>query len=250
MLRIALNSLKVLFSALIIVAVPHAIGLGQTVSAQGAPHTLKVANSAKIDKPAAGSIIAIFMPKVSLALLTAAGTKDPKVEWSQNAQKFLTEEMDKSLKAKSYVTKTIDSETITEPRAIQVYKLNSTLLTSMQFHSYYMKLPTKTEFDWTIGEGASTLIASQPTDQAPLYGLFYEVEGSYASGGRIASSAIASVLGASIPLGGQYMRANLVDLKTGKIVWFHQGAVPSGTDIRTVEGAQSHIATIFEKLPL
>ncbi len=53
-----------------------------------------------------------------------------------------------------------------------------------------------------------------------------------------------------MPMGGQVITGSLVDLKTGQIVWYQTMGVPSGTDIRTPEGAGEAVNILFKKLPL
>lgn len=210
-----------------------------------------VQNFVAIEKPAEGTIILAAKPKVSLSLLTAAGTRDPKVDWSENAQKYLSEATDAALKDKKYSIAHIDADQISSPEAVQVMKLNAVVTTSIAMNAGLFKLPTKTTFDWTIGEGA-TLLVPEGTDPSapPRYILFLQAEGSYSSGGRAAMFILAAAGGASIPMGGQIVQASLVDLKTGKVVWYEANMVGPGVDIRTAEGATTQITALFKKLPL
>ena len=216
-----------------------------------ATHAQTVENFVTIEKPAAGTIIMVAKPKVSLALLTAAGTRDPKVEWSDNAQKYLSEAVNKALIDKAYKTNAIDVDQIANSEAVQVIKLNSSVISSIAMNSGLLKLPTKTTFDWTLGEGAALLVP-QGTDpaSAPRYLLFIEASGAYSSGGRAAMAVFAAAAGTAIPLGYQVVTASLVDLKTGKVIWYENNFVGSGVDIRTAEGATTQITTLFKKLPL
>jgi hypothetical protein len=205
-----------------------------------------------IEKPASGTVVMSLKPKVSLSLLTAAGTKDPKVEWSDNAATYLNEAVDTALKAKSYGITRADSDQITAPEAVQVLKLNQAVNDSITLNRLpAYKLPTKAKFEWTLGEGATRLIPEAADGMAKArYALFLTAEGSYSSGGRAALAVGAAIFGAAVPLGGQYVQASLVDLNTGQVVWYEFTVVGAGTDIRTQEGATTLVTTLFKKFPL
>jgi hypothetical protein len=209
-------------------------------------------NYVKIAKPEAGTPVLLVQPEVSLALLTAGGSQDPKEEWSQSARKFIGESLNTVLSNRKYKTSTIDLTTYEDPRALQILKLNDAVIDSIalsQIITY--KLPTKTGFDWTLGDGVTTLVpADAAADAPPAYALFVRVKGSYSSGGRAAMMIGMAALGAAIPMGGQTIQASLVDLKSGKVVWYNFMGVAAGTDIRTAEGAAAAVNTLTANLPL
>lgn len=206
-----------------------------------------------IEKPAAGTSVLIMKPKVSLAILTAAGARDPKADWSDNARNYMTTAIDKRLKDKSYSTLAGDADSYTSPRAVQIIKLNNVVTGSIEMNRWvYFKLPTKTNFEWSLGEGAQTLVPNElaGTEGAPRYALFLNCEGAYSSGGRVALAVTAAAFGAAVPMGGQWAQASLVDLKTGQVVWYQYQIVGAGTDIRTPEGAAAFIDTLLANMPL
>lgn len=206
----------------------------------------------KITKPAADTPVLVVQPEVSLSLLTAGGSQDPKEEWSQSARTFIGASLSTVLANRKYKTSTIDLMAYEDPRALQMLKLNDAVIDSIslsQFVTY--KLPTKTSFDWTLGDGVTTLVpADAAPDAPPAYALFVRVKGSYSSGGRAAMMIGMAALGAAIPMGGQTIQASLVDLKSGQVVWYNFMGVPAGTDIRTAEGAASAVNTLTANLPL
>ena len=80
------------------------------------------------------------------------------------------------------------------------------------------------------------------------YGLFMQLRGSHASSGRTAVRAAGRLLlGADI--GGDTLDAEawLVDLRSGRVVWRHQLAAAK-TDLRTLAGARSAVATLLAGL--
>ncbi len=206
-----------------------------------------------ITKPAANTPILVVMPTVELSLLTAAGTSEPKDDWSQSAQKFLDASLTDAIKARSYAPVTGDVSSYDDPSALQLVKLNQAVTDTIMMNGYaQMKLPTKTTFDYTLGTNAAKLIPASTDASAtpPAYGLFLHAIGRYSSGGRAAMMVGMAMLGVGMPMGGQAMQATLVDLKTGQVVWYQVSVVAPGTDIRTAEGAATATAALLKKLPL
>lgn len=207
-------------------------------------------NYIKIAKPEAGTPVLLVQPEVSLALLTAGGSQDPKEEWSQSARKFIGESLNTVLSNRKYKTSTIDLTTYEDSRTLQILKLNDAVIDSIALNQIITyKMPTKAGFDWTLGDGVTTLVPAD-ADAPPAYALFVRVKGSYSSGGRAAMMIGMAALGAAIPMGGQTIQASLVDLKTGQVVWYNFMGVAAGTDIRTAEGAASAVNTLTANLPL
>jgi len=202
----------------------------------------------QIEKPAKGTPILVVLPTVSLSLLTASGSQEPKDDWSHSAQTFLNTSMNDVLANREYKTVSVDLNTYEDPTALQMLKLNAAVTDTIQINSFW-KLPTKASFDYTLGEDAAKLVPAG-SEAAPAYALFVECKGSYSSGGRAAMMIGMAALGVGIPMGGQALRATLVDLKTGKLVWYQLMSVPATIDIRTAEGAGTAVNSLFKKLPL
>lgn len=229
-----------------------AIAFGFCFGAMSVPASAEApATVVNIAKPAAGTPILVVLPQVSLGLLTASGATEPKDEWSQSARKYIAASMAQNLETRQYKTASVDVDSYEDPRAVQILKLNSAVTDSIASNAGLLsKLPTKTGFDWTVGDGAVALVPAGADSAAPAYALFVEVNGNYASAGRAAVMVGMALLHTSVSLGGQYVRGTLVDLKTGQVVWYNLMIVPSGTDIRTPGGAASAVGLLFKKLPL
>jgi hypothetical protein len=207
--------------------------------------------SVPIAKPAEGTHFLLVKPEITLALLTASGMHEPKVEWSKSAQDNLSAALTKAIVTRKQVVDTVAVDIYDTPRAIQIIKLNEVVTASIYLNRLpAYKLPTKTGFDWTLGEGAATLLpAVTEGTPAPKYALFINGEGTFSSGGRAAMMVGMALLGASMPMGGQSLRASLVDLQTGQIVWAEFQTVAAGTDIRTPEGADAAVEKLLKALP-
>lgn len=113
-------------------------------------------------------------------------------------------------------------------------------------------LPTKNEaLDWTLGEAVKPLRERTKAD----YALFFWVRDSYASAERKAAMVGMMILGAAfgvaiVPAGGQQIGyASLVDLQSGRIVWFNNLARASG-DLRDEKAAQETVDALLQTFPL
>jgi hypothetical protein len=119
-------------------------------------------------------------------------------------------------------------------------------------------LPTKRGkgLDWTLGDDAVRLGQKSGFD----YALFMHAEDQVASGGRIALGVLGlagCIIGFCAPnVGGQQQLdyASLVDLKTGKVVWFN--VVLAGSEIpgikfgelRTPQGAAQMVDRLLGRM--
>jgi hypothetical protein len=199
-------------------------------------------------KPAAGAQVMALQPDVQLALLTAAGMQEPRADWSQAAKANLTRELEGQLKAKAHGFKIVDPESVMGGRTGQLLRLNEAVGQSIIVFSYSgVTLPSKgKDFNWTLGDGVKALASEQGAD----YALFVNARGTYASGGRYATALGMAMLGVSVPLGHQQVLASLVDLKTGRVVWFNVVTAGPSADMREAEGASSLCASLLKDIPL
>jgi hypothetical protein len=218
------------------------------LAACGTTTDTRVATATAIGKPAANAKVVVVQPDVQLSILNAAGMQEPRADWSQTARANLAAALESELKAKSHPIAPLDPSQTLEGRPGQILRLHDAVGQSIMAFNYgYVNLPTKKgDFDWTLGEGARALGESTGAD----YALFSTVRGSYSSGGRKAVVAVGMLLGVGMPLGGQQAFTSLVDLKTGRVVWFNVARAGSSDDVRSREGAQVLAASLLEGAPL
>ena len=113
-------------------------------------------------------------------------------------------------------------------------------------HFGVMKLPTKKgSFDWTLGPGIDVIGKKYNAD----YALFSYYRDYQASGGRVAFSFFAALVGVGVVTGGEVGFASLVDLRTGDIVWFNRVTAGVG-ELREEDGAMATINLLFKDLPV
>lgn len=230
------------------------LALAFVASAQAQVRTATDANGQNIRID--GSIV-IIQPDIELSLVTAGGMREPRKEWSDNARKLypeaahaLLDTMHASQKPDYVVPDNLDPAS----RLGQILRLNQAVALSIaQFAQTDSVLATKKDpitgkslLDWTLGPGVSELHAATGAD----YALFTYIRDSYASGGRAALRVVgALLLGGDIGGGAQVGVATLVDLRSGKVVWFNLMARQTG-DLRDAKGTESTMAQILKGLPL
>ncbi|HYE43708.1 MAG TPA: hypothetical protein VEA15_09980 [Caulobacteraceae bacterium] len=207
----------------------------------------RVNTQAAAVRPAAGTRIVLMTPDVDLGLLTAAGMTEPRADWSRAARDNLASQIETAVKARQHAYSTANPDDAMTGRVGQLLRLNSTVGASIMTFGYTNALPTKKgSFDWTLGEGAQALSTAYDAD----YALFFTGRGTYASEGRVATAVGLALLGVSVPLGQQVVYASLIDLRTGKVVWFNVAVAGPSDDMRKSEGAAGLVAAVFKDIPL
>lgn len=203
--------------------------------------------AASVEGPPVGQRVLLVKPDIQLSLLTAAGLQEPRADWTAQAVANLETQLQQSLAVSSHSFVAVDPTDAVAGRSGQMMRLHEAVGQSILVFDYAgVRLPTKTDFDWTIGEGAQALAAEYGSD----YALFVYGRGSYASAGRVATMVVASLIGASVPLGSQQVFASLVDLRTGQVVWFNVAVAGPGADMRDPEGARSLVTSLLKDAPL
>lgn len=199
-------------------------------------------------KPAAGARIVLVEPDIQLSLLTAAGVQEPRADWTDQGRLNVAAEVERQMKARSHTYRMIDPGDAMAGRTGQLLRLHEAVGQSIMMFNYgYVSLPTKSQsFDWTLGEGAQALGAAYDAD----YALFVFGRGNYASGARVATAVGLAMLGVGVPVGGQQCFASLVDLKTGRVVWFNVASTGPNDDMRKPEGAAQLVQAVLKDAPL
>lgn len=201
-----------------------------------------------VGAPRAGATVLLVKPDVQLSLLTTIGMNEPRADWSTQATDSLQTALAESLATSSYAIRPIDPEEALGGRSGQLLRLHEAVGSSISTFEYGpYRLPTKQgSFNWTLGEGASTLAETYGAD----YALFTYGGGSYASGGRIATMVVLSAFGVGIPLGSQQAFVSLVDLRTGQVIWFNSAVAGPQADMRNPDGARSLVTSLLKGAPL
>jgi len=194
--------------------------------------------------------IALMPLELQLYQLTAGGVREPKAEWTRDAEVHVRRAINVIQSEKQLQLVTFDPTALPLERQKvmdQLVKLHGIVGGEifLQTRIPQRRPPTKQgKFDWSIGNEVRTVAEAT----GARYGLFIFLEDSYSSGGRVALGIAMALLGVGIQGGAQVGYASLVDLNTGQIAWF--GTILNGSgDLRTEEAAEASLRSLFSSLP-
>ncbi|MBU6405892.1 MAG: hypothetical protein KGS44_01975 [Alphaproteobacteria bacterium] len=202
--------------------------------------------------PPANATIIVAAPDIQLSILTAAGTLQPRSDWTQQASAHVAASIAERLQQEGHRAVAFEPDDAMQGRSGQVLRLHEAVAQSILLVHYtpFMPLPTKRDdFAWSLGEGAQEIAANSDAPDA-RYALFLYARGSYASGGRIAAVAVGAALGVGVTMGGQDLFASLVDLSSGDIVWFNVARAGVNADMREPGGAAALVESLLQSAPL
>ena len=211
----------------------------------GCTHTVsKVATDTTVNWTGEhGKRVVMVDPDVELSELTAGGITEARADWTKTGKDFIKADIAQVLARKSIDT--VASADVSDAHEVQLIKLHGAVGAAI-LQNTLLNLPTKGKtLDWTLGPGASALRKHYDSD----YALFVFVRDSYSSPGRAALIVGAALLGVGVQGGQQVGFASLVDLRTGKIVWFNRLASSSGS-LKEAKPASDTVNNLLDGLPL
>lgn len=218
----------------------------------GCTHTRQMAD-VSFQPPEGRYRLIVMRPDVAVGSLTTGGTVELREDWTARARANILQAITAQQAGRGGTVTIAATREQTGADSTQVAdldRLHDVVGGAIRLHKYTAaRLPTKAHsFDWTLGEAAVRFGRTTGYD----YALFLHVEDSFASTGRVAVQAVA-VIGCVvgfciIPHGGQQAAfASLVDLRTGRIVWFNTLESSKG-DIRETDGADALIAVLLDRM--
>jgi len=184
---------------------------------------------------------------IELAVLTAAGLKEVRADWTEAAIKYTTQSLTDMLDTGGNRVQ-FYQRTETDPRGklIQLEKLHQATGYSILTHDMMTPLPSHKNGIYTRSLGKTAIELAQETQGD--YGLFIFIRDSYTSGGRAALMILAAAAGVGIQGGTQVGFASLVDLKNGNIVWFNR-LISTAGDLRNQEAANRAVQSLMKGFP-
>jgi len=192
-----------------------------------------------------GAKVAIMPIDIELFSISAGGVLEPRADWTEAAAAHF-----KAALVKKSEVLALDTVEVTEAQADEfadVSALHAAVARSIALHHLgSLKLPTKEgKLDWTLGEAARAIKKATGAD----YALFSSVRDSYTSAERVATMIVLAAVGA-VSLGGrQTGYASLVELETGRVVWFNRLARVSG-ELREAESATETLEALLSEFPV
>jgi hypothetical protein len=193
----------------------------------------------------ADSRLLVLPADMELFSMSAGGVIEPRADWTLAAQKNFVNALGtqgKRLGSKVTVLDTAEADEFSD-----IVTLHRAVAEAIEMHhrAGLMELSTKGKaLDWSLGDAVRPLKERTGAD----YALFTWVRDSYASGERKAAMLALALIGA-ISLGGEQTGyASLVDLNTGRVVWFNQINRWSG-DLREAQPAVETVETLLKDFP-
>ena len=205
----------------------------------------------------------VLRPDVTVGSLTTGGMVEPRADWTEQARASITAALRAQQATRGGNVTIIEHRNqlpdVPEQELADIERLNLAVDQSIVDAKYLgNSLPTKRRkgLDWTLGADAVKLGQKTGYD----YVLFLHAEDAVASKGRVALGLIGLAgcfIGFCAPnVGGQQQLdyASLVDLRTGKVVWFNVVAAGSQVpgikfgDLRSPEGAAQMVDRLLGRM--
>ena len=190
----------------------------------------------------------LLMPvDIEICELTLAGMCEPSASWTQNSRENIITSFEEILNKRNAILKKYNMNEQQNDEIIQVIKLHTQIgqeIINNEYGPY--ELPTKKEFNWTLGKKVKLLKEKYKSD----YAIFIFFRDQYSSTERIIYNIVTAVLFPGIiPIGGsQIAFASLVNLNNGEVTWFN-GYYRSFGDVRDLENARDTVNKLFEEFP-
>lgn len=187
-----------------------------------------------------GARIVLMRPDVELYEVSGGGVLAPRADWTRDAARFLEQGI-RSRRPEVGAAALAPDEAL-----IRVLQLHRAVSSAVVIHHYgRLKLASKAErLDWSLGADAEVLQRRSGAD----YALFTWVRDSYASPARKAAMVVAALVGMGASGGAQLAYASLVDLRTGRLVWFNRISRLRG-DLRDAAGADETLDALLADFP-
>ena len=190
----------------------------------------------------------LLMPvDIEICELTLAGMCEPSASWTQNSRENIITSFEEILNKRNAILKKYNMNEQQNDEIIQLIKLHTQIgqeIINNEYGPY--ELPTKKEFNWTLGKKVKLLKKKYKSD----YAIFIFFRDQYSSTERIIYNIVTAVLFPGIiPIGGsQIAFASLVNLNNGEVTWFN-GYYRSFGDVRDLENARDTVNKLFEEFP-
>ena len=195
---------------------------------------------------AAGSRLVVIPADMELYSISAGGVVEPRADWTDAAQKNLVTALEGQRKLLGPDFTSLDAAAADELAEVITLEQAVAKAIAMHHRNGNMELQTKAKrLDWSMGEAVRPLKERTGAD----YALFTWVRDSYASSERKAAMLALALIGAISVGGEQLAHASLVDLNTGRIVWFNQISRMSG-DLREPGPAKETVEALLKDFPV
>lgn len=196
------------------------------------------------EKLGQGARIAIMPLDVELFSISAGGVLEPRADWTGLALSHFRNALH-ARKPRPDI-EVVDLEDEDDEPLESLNRLHGAVSAAIAGHHFGMfALPTKEgRLDWSMGPEVRGIRERTGAD----YALFTLIRDSYASSERVAAMVVAAVFGVGLGGGFQVGYASLVELETGRVVWFNFLARGTG-DLREADKARETLEALLEGFP-
>ena len=194
----------------------------------------------------AGSKLVVVPADMELYSISAGGVIEPRADWTDAAQKNFVQALEGQRKLLGPDLGRLDAAAADDMAEIITLEQAVASAIAMHHKDGDMQLQTKGDrLDWSLGDAVKPLKQRTGAD----YALFTWVRDSYASTERKAAMVALALIGA-ISIGGeQEAHASLVDLNTGRVVWFNKISRMTG-DLREPAPAKETVDALLKNFPV
>jgi hypothetical protein len=190
------------------------------------------------------SKIVLAPPDIELFEISAGGIPEPRADWTDAARKLMKTEIERRRTGLGVETMELDEATADEFG--ELLNLHAAIAQSIALHQFGgVPLPTKNgQLDWSFDN------AMKPLEQrtGARYGLFIWVRDGYSSASRKAAIFLAAAVGVGLGGGQQSAYASLVDLDSGRVLWFNR-VVRGRGDLREADSATETVDELLKNFP-
>lgn len=194
----------------------------------------------------AGAKMVVMPVDVELFSMSAGGTLEPKADWTAAANAHIRSALDAS--SAKFGLQTIHLSDQDADDFGEQIALHAAVARSIALHHSLgggWALPSKNgKLDWSFGDAMKDI----QSRTGARYGLFTWVRDSYATAERKATMVLMAMMGVGITGGIQTGYSSLVDLETGRVLWFNQLVRGSG-DLREAGPAQESVQSLLTGFP-
>lgn len=194
----------------------------------------------------AGAKIVVMPTDIELFSISAGGILEPKADWTDSASRNFKTAL--ASKKEALGLSSVELSEADADEFAEVNALHAAIARAIALHHFgpsMLHLPTKEgKLDWSMGDTVRRIKSKTGAD----YALFSWIRDSYASAERVATMVVMAVLGIGVPGGSQVGYASLVDLNTGRVMWFNRLARASG-DLREAGKAAETVDKLLDRFP-
>ena len=189
---------------------------------------------------APGARIVLMPLDVELYEVSGGGVLAPRADWTRDAARLLEQGIRLRRPEVSATAPVVDDA------LSSVLQLHRAVSSAVVIHHYgRLRLAAKDgRLDWSLGPDAALLQSRSGAD----YALFTWVRDSYATPARKAAIVLAALVGMGASGGAQVAYASLVDLHSGRLVWFNRVSRLRG-DLRDAAGADETLDALLADFP-